>query len=103
MGRDLAVYSQYGWNVATLGGGDVTVNAGGSINTLSAAAADSYVAANSTTNAAATHLSSGGLAVAAGADIGSGQFFAADGTSLLNAGGGFTATCPMPTAASSDP
>src|SRR5208282_2130622 len=40
-GVDLA---QFGWNLATLGGGDATVIAGGNITDLSVAAADSYAA-----------------------------------------------------------
>jgi filamentous hemagglutinin len=93
-GIDFAAYSNYGWNLGSLGGGDLTVNAGRDITTLAAAAADSYAAANSKTNTAAAHFSSGGLAVQAGRDIGTSEFYAADGSSVLNAGGGFTAVLP---------
>jgi filamentous hemagglutinin len=89
-GVDLA---QFGWNLATLGGGDVTVTAGGNITDLSVAAADSY-AAGANPDGSAHHFLSGGLEVAAGGDIGSGQFFAADGSATLSAGGAFTAVLP---------
>jgi len=70
-----------------LGGGDVAVTAGGDLDNLSVAAVDSY-AANA--DGSATHFASGGLDVRAGGDIGTGYFYAANGSSLLSAGGAFT-------------
>jgi filamentous hemagglutinin family protein len=91
-GVDFNAYAQYGWNVGTLGGGDVIVNSGGNINTLSVAAADSY--ATTGPSGAATHFAGGGVTVQSRGDIGSGEFYVADGTSHLTAGGGFTAIIP---------
>ncbi len=85
---------QFGWNLGSLGGGDVAISAGGSILELSAAAADSYY--NPTLTGTPVYTPSGGLAVTAGGDIGSSQFFVATGPSLLRAGGGFTAVEPVP-------
>ncbi|MDB6011885.1 MAG: hemagglutinin-related protein [Gammaproteobacteria bacterium] len=93
-GVDLGAYGTYGWNLGSLGGGDVSVSAGGDISTLAAAAADSYSAANPQTNSPATLFSSGGLAIQAGGNIGGGEFYAADGKSILNAGGAFNTVLP---------
>jgi len=84
---------EFGWNVGSLGGGDVSVSAGGAISELSAAAADSYYDPSTTTTP--IYTSSGGLAVSAGGDIGSSQFYLADGSSLLRAGGAFSAIEPV--------
>ncbi len=84
--------SQFGWNLATLGGGDLTVVAARDINDVSAAASDSRIA---NTDGTSTMLFGGGLRVAAGADVGSGQFYAADGTARLSAGGAFSAIRPI--------
>jgi filamentous hemagglutinin family protein len=84
-GVDLSLFDQLGYNVATLGGGDLAVSAGGNLTTLSAAAADS----RAPVNGAPVLFGSGGLAVHAGADIDSSQFYLADGTGRINAGGSF--------------
>ena len=84
-GVDLSQFDQLGYNVATLGGGDLRVSAGGNITTLSAAAADS----RALVNGAPVVLASGGLAVHAGADIDSSQFSLADGSGRISAGGSF--------------
>jgi filamentous hemagglutinin family protein len=88
-----AELDQFGWNVGALGGGDVQVTAAGSILNLSAAAADSYY--NPTLTGTGLHTPSGGLAVNAGGDIGSSQFFLAQGTGTLRAGGAFSAVQPV--------
>lgn len=85
--------NQFGWNVGALGGGDISITAGGSILTLSSAVADSY--AIPTGSSAPVHFASGGLAATAGGDIGSNQFFLANGSSLLRAGGAFSAVLPI--------
>jgi filamentous hemagglutinin len=90
-GVDLTQYSLYGWNVGSLGGGDIRVSSGGDISNLSAAAADSYAA---TSTGSAIPFLSGGLDVRADGDIGSGEFYIADGSSMLNAGGAFSAVRP---------
>jgi len=84
-GVDLSQFNQLGYNVATLGGGDLTLIAGGNINTLSAAAADS----RAVVNGAPVLFASGGLAVHAGADIDSSQFYLADGSGRITADGSF--------------
>jgi filamentous hemagglutinin len=84
---DLTAYQNYGWNLASLGGGDVSVRSGGNIENLSVAASDSYFTSTSGT---ATQQLSGGLAVTAAGNIGTGEFYAADGRSVLTAAGAFT-------------
>jgi filamentous hemagglutinin len=88
-GVDLDAYANYGWNVASLGGGDVIVHSGGDIDNLSAAASDSYFV-NPVTGAP-TLQQSGGLQVTAAGNIGTGEFYAADGSGVLTAGGAFNA------------
>ncbi len=85
---------QLSWNVSSLGGGDVSVRAGGSISELSVAAADNNYQPKSAPTA--TYTPSGGFQVTAGGDIGSSQFFIASGTGLLRAGGAFSAIEPVP-------
>jgi filamentous hemagglutinin family protein len=84
---------QLGWNITSVGGGDVSVQAAGSISELSVAAADSLYHPK---NVNPLYIPSGGLQVGAGGDIGSSQFFLADGTSVLRAGGAFSAVEPVP-------
>ena len=86
-------YGAFDWNIGALGGGDVAVTAGGYVNQLSAATADSLVsAANTLNNTATMYGAGGGLTITAGADIGSAQVFVADGVGTLIAGGGLTPT-----------
>jgi hypothetical protein len=85
-GVDFGQYATYGWNVASLGGGDVSVSARGDMANLSVAVADSYLAS---ANGPSTHFASGGLDVRAVGDIGAGDFYVANGSSLLSAGGSF--------------
>lgn len=88
-GNNLAAFD---WNTGALGGGDVTVTAGGQVNNLSAAVADSYAdAAHSPTGVAGLVGAGGGLSITAGGDIGSAQVYVADGAGTLLAGGGLTA------------
>jgi filamentous hemagglutinin len=86
-GVDLTAYQSFGWNVASLGGGDVSVRSLGNMDNLSVAASDSYFTPAGGT---ATQQASGGLVVTAAGNIGSGEFYAADGASVLTAGGAFT-------------
>ncbi len=86
-------YGNFDWNVGALGGGDVTIQAVGSVTNLSAATADSLSAAANTVNGVATQYGTGGgLLISAGGDIGSPQIYVADGVGSLLAGGGLTAT-----------
>jgi filamentous hemagglutinin len=90
-GVDLNAFQQLGYNVATLGGGDLSLVAGGSLSAVSAAAADSRTVLNGQT----TLIQSGGLVARAGADIDSdSQFFLADGTGRITAGGSIGEVLP---------
>jgi filamentous hemagglutinin family protein len=80
-GNDFAAFD---WNVGALAGGDVTVAAGGNVNYLSAATADSLVDGK-------LYGAGGGLTITAGGDIGSVQVAVASGQGTLTAGGGLTA------------
>lgn len=83
-GVDLAQYKNYGWNVGSLGGGDISVTSGGDIDNLSAAASDSY---KGNTDGTYTHNASGSLDVRSVGDIATGAFYVANGSSLISAGG----------------
>jgi hypothetical protein len=88
-GVNLAAYN---WNFGTLGGGDVRVSAGRDATNLSIAAADSLLPQAS--GATPAYVTSGGLTLTAGGNIGSAQVFLADGTGTVTAGGALTATLP---------
>ncbi|MEJ0099946.1 MAG: filamentous hemagglutinin family protein [Pseudomonadota bacterium] len=75
--------SGFGWNVGTLGGGDVHVRAGRNVSDLSAAAADSELV---NTDDSVQHFGGGSLQVSAGGDIDSGQYFVGSGRLVLSAG-----------------
>jgi filamentous hemagglutinin len=79
--------NRFGWNIGALGGGDVRLTAARDILNVSAAASDSEFVLKG----AVTHINSGGLEVSAGGDVGSGQFYVADGIGTLRAGGAFSA------------
>ncbi|MGA2399410.1 MAG: filamentous hemagglutinin family protein [Steroidobacteraceae bacterium] len=82
-------FDEFDWNVGALGGGDVTVLAGGSVNNLSAATADSSPDGNATIYGAG-----GGLRVTAVGDIGSTQVYVADGTGTITTNAGLPAIVP---------
>ena len=86
-GVNLGNFALHPWDVATFGGGDVSVSAGGTIYQFSAAAADSVSVATDT--GTQTHFASGGIALNAGQNITNGLFLAADGTGTFTAGGSF--------------
>jgi filamentous hemagglutinin family protein len=81
----------YDWNFGTLGGGDVRISARGSLLNVSAAAAGSLLPQY---GGGTSYVTSGGLALAAGADIGSAQVFLANGAGSVTAGGALTAVLP---------
>ena len=74
----------FGWNLGTLGGGDLSVTAGHDVKDLSAATADSAVvqADNSI-----LHFGGGSMAIDAGNDVNSSLFFASQGTLRIHADG----------------
>ncbi len=84
-------FSAFDWNIGALGGGDVSIRAGQDVTNISAATADSLVAADNTGDGnAVLYGAGGGLAITAGGDIGSAQIFVANGVGTLTAGGGLT-------------
>jgi filamentous hemagglutinin family protein len=82
-------FDEFDWNVGALGGGDVTVQAGGTVSYLSAAVADSSPDGDATIYGAG-----GGLRVTAVGDIGTSQFYVADGTGTLTTNAGLPAIVP---------
>jgi filamentous hemagglutinin len=86
-GVNLTNFATHPWDVATFGGGDVSVSAGGTAFQFSAAAADSVSV--STDTGTQTHLASGGITVNAGQNVTNGLFLAADGIGTFTAGGSF--------------
>jgi filamentous hemagglutinin family protein len=78
-------FDTFEWDVGALGGGDVTVSAGGQVSNLSAATAASSPDGNSTVYGAG-----GGLRVTSVGDIGSAQVYVADGVGTLTTNGGLT-------------
>jgi filamentous hemagglutinin family protein len=82
-------FDAFDWNVGALGGGDVTVIAGGKVSNLSAATADSSPDGNTTLYGAG-----GGLRIDAVGDIGSAQVYVADGVGTLVTNAGLTPILP---------
>ena len=80
----------FNWNFGTLGGGDLNVRSGRDALNVTAAAAGSLIAAGETP----VKVRSGDLVVAAGRDVGSSQFFLADGVGEIRAGGGLVPVQP---------
>jgi hypothetical protein len=78
-------FANFDWNVGALGGGDVTVSAGGKVSNLSAATSDSSPDGNTTIYGAG-----GGLRVTAVGDIGSAQVYVADGSGTITTNAGLT-------------
>jgi filamentous hemagglutinin len=82
----------YNWNFGTLGGGDLRISAGRDATNISAAAADSLLPQTAGTDP--QYVTSGGLSLTAGRDIGSAQVFLADGVGSVTAGRALTAILP---------
>jgi filamentous hemagglutinin len=78
-------FDDFDWNVGALGGGDVTVTAGGKISNLSAATSDSSPDGNTTLYGAG-----GGLRINATGDISSAQLYVADGRGVVTTNAGLT-------------
>ena len=85
-------FDGFDWNLGALGGGDLTVIAGGAVSNLSAATADSSPNGNATIYGAG-----GGLRIAAQGDIGSAQIYVADGAGTITTNGGLPAITPAAT------
>jgi len=82
-------FDEFDWNLGALGGGDLTVQAGGTVSYLSAATADSSPNGNATIDGAG-----GGLRITAVGDIGTSQFYVADGTGVITTNAGMPAIVP---------
>ncbi len=95
-GVNLAAYD---WNFGTLGGGDLSITAGRDALNVTAAAADSLLPPYA---GAAQYVTSGGLSLSAGRNIGSAEVFLADGTGSVAAGGALTAVLPSLTPSDPD-
>lgn len=81
-------YDYFGQGVATLGGGDVRVQAGGNVTDLSAGVATNAYAPAA--GASMVEQGGGDLQVRAGADIQGGAFYVQKGAALLRADGSVT-------------
>ncbi len=77
-------FGNFDWNVGALGGGDVTVLAGGKVSNLSAATADS------SPDGTTLYGGGGGLRITAVGDIGSAQVSVADGMGTVTTNAGLT-------------
>jgi filamentous hemagglutinin family protein len=84
-------FDAFDWNVGALGGGDVTVIAGGKVSNLSAATAASSPDGNATVDGAG-----GGLRINAVGDIASAQVYVADGVGTLSTDSGLTSSLTDP-------
>ncbi|MDP2031645.1 MAG: filamentous hemagglutinin family protein [Thiobacillus sp.] len=81
-------FDQFQQGVATLGGGDVTIQAGGQTVNLSASAATQARMASLTSDAAALVKTGGGsVRVETGGDLRGGQYYADNGELVIKAGG----------------
>jgi hypothetical protein len=96
LGSSTAVYQPAWWinigsfrqNVGALGGGNVSVTAGGNISSLSAVAPSTgYVDITNPAIPATKVLGGGNLSVMAGGNINSGVFYVGNGQGSINAGG----------------
>ena len=83
--------SRFGWNTATLGGGDLAVVAGNDINDLSAAAADTLVELMPNQ---LSRFGGGSLSVMAGNDVNSALLYVGRGEAKVLADGSLGATRP---------
>ena len=81
--------TDFGWNVGSLGGGNVAVSAGRDVVNLSAAAADSTIVNPDDT---ITRFGGGSMSVDAGRNIGTGMFYIAGSDAHLKAGNALTST-----------
>jgi filamentous hemagglutinin family protein len=77
--------SQFGWNLGSLGGGDVRVQAGRDITNLTAATADGATVAADLAHI--TYYGGGSMQLHAGLDINGGVFYVARGSGELTANG----------------
>ncbi|MBT3067981.1 filamentous haemagglutinin family protein [Rhodoferax sp. U11-2br] len=81
-------FDKFQQGVATLGGGDVTITAGGKVSNLSASAATQGYTASTTVNDAVSKRKGGGdVNITAGTDVLSGQYYADLGDVSITAGG----------------
>jgi filamentous hemagglutinin len=79
-------FDKFDWNLGALGGGDLSVTAGGQVSNLSAATADS-----SNDGGTTIYGAGGGLRINAVGNVGSAQVYIADGVGTITTGGGLVA------------
>ena len=77
-------FDTFHWNVGALGGGDVSITAGGKVSNLSAAAA------SSSPDGATVYGGGGGLRVTSVGDVGSAQVYVGDGIGSVTTASGLT-------------
>jgi filamentous hemagglutinin family protein len=82
---------QFGWNVGTLGGGDLSLSAGRDVRDLTAAAADTGI---EQTPGVLTQFAGGVLDIEAGRDASSNFLHVTNGINRVRAGGAIGATRP---------
>jgi hypothetical protein len=75
---------RFGWNLGTLGGGDLRIRAGNDVTSISAAAADSAFMQD---NGSISHFGGGVLSIDAGRDISSAYLHMTHGVNRLHADG----------------
>ena len=80
----------FNWNFGTLGGGDVGLRSGRDALNVTVASAGSRIVAGDTP----VQVRSGGLDVSVAGDVGSSQFYLADGVGTVRAGGGLVPVQP---------
>ncbi|MET0534050.1 MAG: filamentous hemagglutinin family protein, partial [Steroidobacter sp.] len=85
-GTDL---TYFGWNLATLGGGDLNITAGNDVTNIAATAADSAV---ELVNNQLTRFGGGSLSITAGNDINSSMLYVARSEGHIRADGGLGMT-----------
>lgn len=85
-GTDLSYFQ---WNLATLGGGDLSITAGNDVTNIAATAADSAV---ELVNNQLTRFGGGSLSIAAGNDINSAMLYVATSEGRIRADGGLGMT-----------
>jgi filamentous hemagglutinin len=84
-------FSNYFEGVATFGGGNVTLAAGGDIvNVDAAVATNAYMPAGTPSASALVQLGGGDLKVSAGGNISGGVYYVEDGIGTISAGGAIT-------------
>lgn len=92
-------YATFFDNFGALGGGNVTLKAGGNITDISASLPETFVVAGGTSSSDPAHIiyyGGGDLLVEAGGNLNSSTFFVGDGSAFIDVGGAVGATTYNP-------